>query len=80
MIRSSLWSALENVALELLAFCVFLALARLLQPTDYGTVALAMVFVRLAGTIAGWRISTAAVQLRKLQPAHLDTAFWAFLA
>ena len=79
MIKSSFWSSLEKVAMEAVSFLVFLVLARLLQPTDYGIVALAMIFVSLLATIAGLGVSGAVIQIRELEQSHLNAAFWASL-
>jgi O-antigen/teichoic acid export membrane protein len=79
VISSSFWSSLEKVAIEMVAFLVFLILARLLQPTDYGTIAIAMVFVTFVSTISGLGISTAVIQIRELEATHLNAGFWSSL-
>jgi teichuronic acid exporter len=76
MISSSFWSSLEKGVTEVVAFLVFLVLARLLQPADYGTVALALVFVTLVGTISGLGMAAAVVQIRELESTHLSSGFW----
>jgi O-antigen/teichoic acid export membrane protein len=76
MISSSFWSFLENAATQVVSFLVFLVLARLLQPNDYGTIAIAMVFVALVGAISGFGISGAVIQIRELEAAHLSSGFW----
>ena len=79
MISSSVWSSVEKVVMEAVSFLVFLVLARLLQPTDYGVLAIAMVFVTLLGNIAGLGISGAVIQIRELLPTHLSGGFWSTL-
>lgn len=79
MIGSSLWNSLEKVAIEMFGFLVFLVLARLLQPNDYGTMAIAMVFVTLLGTLSGLGISGAVIQIGNLEAAHLNAGFWSSL-
>lgn len=76
MISSSFWSSLEKGVTEVVAFLVFLVLARLLQPADYGIVALALVFVTLMGTISGLGMAAAVVQIRELDSTHLSSGFW----
>jgi PST family polysaccharide transporter len=76
MISNSFWSSLENAAIQLVSFLVFLVLARLLQPNDYGTIAIAMVFVALTSAISGFGISGAIIQIRELEAAHLSSGFW----
>ena len=80
LISSSFWSSLEKGSLEVVSFVVFLVLARLLQPEDYGAVALALVFVTLMSTISTLGVSAALVQIEELDDRHLSSAFWASLA
>lgn len=80
LISGSFWSLLEKGWLEFLSFVLFLVLARLLQPEDYGAVALALVFVTLMSAISTLGISAALVQIERLDDRHLSTAFWASLA
>ncbi|MDZ7673843.1 MAG: oligosaccharide flippase family protein [Acidimicrobiales bacterium] len=54
---------------------VFVVLARLLVPEDFGLVALAAVFVALLGLVRDQGLVQAVVQRRSLEPLHLDTAF-----
>lgn len=67
---------MENAALQMVSFLVFLVLARLLQPNDYGTIAIAMVFVAVVGALSGFGISGALIQIRELEAAHLNSGFW----
>jgi len=76
MISSSFWSSVENAALQALSFLVFLILARLLQPDDYGLMAIVMVFVTVLGAISGFGISAAMVQIQELEGIHLNSGFW----
>ena len=80
MISSSFWSSLESTAVQVLSFLVFMVLARLLQPDDYGILAVAMVFVTLVGAITGFGIQGAIVQIRELHADHLNGGFWFSLA
>lgn len=73
--KSTFWSTLESSVTELLSFTVFLVLARLLNPEAYGIVAIATVFVSVITALAGFSLNAAIVQIEKLQPAHLNSAF-----
>jgi O-antigen/teichoic acid export membrane protein len=59
-----------------LSVVTFLVLARLLNPEDFGLVALASVFVALLGVVTEQGFAHALVQREDLEPSHLDTAFW----
>jgi len=76
-LRALVWSASESFAQVALSFATFLALARMLEPPDFGIVALAGVFIFFFGAIANLGFTEAIVQRRELDPEHLDTSFWA---
>lgn len=77
--RGATWALVDNWGRQLTQLVVFVVLARLLQPADFGLVALAMVFVILAQIFVDQGMGDAVVQRRALTPEHLDTAFWAAL-
>ena len=78
--RGASWTILDNWGRQLLQLLVFVIIARLLVPADFGLVALAMVFVALAQLFVDQGLGDALVQRRELTKAHVDTAFWAALA
>lgn len=55
---------------------VFIFLARLLAPGDFGLLALAEVILNLAQVLFDQGFTDAIVQRHVLEQAHLDTAFW----
>ncbi len=74
------WTATGAWGRQLAVFVVFAVLARLLEPADFGLVALASVFVGFTGVIAEEGMVDAIVQRKELEREHLDAAFWAGLA
>jgi O-antigen/teichoic acid export membrane protein len=78
-IKAFLWSASESFGLGLLSLAVFVLLARLLEPQDFGVVALAGVFVFTFNLIIGTSFADALVQRTELEPDHMDAAFWTTL-
>jgi PST family polysaccharide transporter len=76
MTDSTKWSAIQNWSSQLLSLLVFLLLARLLQPADFGLVALASVFVVVLSTLSNQGFAQAIIQRQDLEPEHLDSAFW----
>lgn len=70
------WSAIENCGRHAITFVVFLVLARLLEPDDFGLVAIAGVFVAFVQVFRDQGFADAIVQRDKLKPEHLNTAFW----
>ncbi|HEY7600520.1 MAG TPA: lipopolysaccharide biosynthesis protein, partial [Candidatus Limnocylindrales bacterium] len=78
--RGVSWTILDNWGRQLLQLLVFVVIARLLAPADFGLVALAMVFVALAQLFVDQGLGDALVQRRELTKTHVDTAFWAALS
>jgi O-antigen/teichoic acid export membrane protein len=74
--RGVLWSLLEYGGGEGISFIIFLVLARLVAPSDFGVVALAGVFVAFVQLFLIQGFSDAVIQRQDLRPEHIDTAFW----
>ena len=75
--RGALWTGLESWYTQAVSFATVIVLARILGPEAYGLVGMALVFVSITRFVlgdSGW--TTALVQKKDLEPAHLDTAFW----
>ena len=70
------WQALEVAGRQLLTLAVFTTLARLLQPVDFGLIGIVGAYLAFVNMFVDLGISTALVQRRELEPAHLDAAFW----
>jgi O-antigen/teichoic acid export membrane protein len=78
--RGVLWSLLEYGGGEAISFLVFLVLARLVTPADFGLVALAGVYVAFVQTFLVQGFADAVIQRAELNEDHCTTAFWANLA
>lgn len=61
-----LWIYLENTSAQIVSFLVTIVLARLLEPTHYGTIALLTVFIALAQIFVTSGISSALIQKKML--------------
>ncbi len=70
------WSFTQTLASRLLTALVFLVLARLLDPDDFGLVALASVVTALLTVLVEQGFVQALVQRPVLDDGHLDSAFW----
>lgn len=75
--RGLTWTLLDAWGGQLLALVIFIILTRLLEPADFGLVALAEVFVALGQLFADQGLGDAVIQRRVLTRLQLDTAFWA---
>lgn len=67
---------LENISVQLVNFVISIILARLLEPSHYGTVALLMVFISLANVFVTSGISSALIQKKDADELDYSTMFW----
>ncbi|BAQ65680.1 lipopolysaccharide biosynthesis protein [Geminocystis sp. NIES-3709] len=74
-IQGFFWSILQNWGSQAGSFIVFLILARLLTPEDFGLVSLANVLLALMNIFLEQGLSSALIQREKLEREHLDTVF-----
>jgi PST family polysaccharide transporter len=70
------WQAITIIGQRLLSFLVFTALARLLEPSAFGLVALVGVYLTFVSMVADQGMGTALIQRQDLEPQHLDSVFW----
>ncbi len=70
------WTALQSLGVRLFSLVVFIVLARLLTPSDFGLVAMAGVFIALGEALVAQGFGAAITQREDLEPAHESTAFW----
>jgi len=80
VVRGVGWSTVKTWGTKLVTFLVYPILARLLGPEVYGVVALAGVYLALLDIFSDVSFGAAVEQRRDLEPEHLDSIFWAFLA
>jgi O-antigen/teichoic acid export membrane protein len=76
MVKGALWSAIQSWGSQFITLLVFLLLARLLAPEDFGLVSFASVFISFLYILQDQGFSQAIIQRQDLEPEHLDTAFW----
>ena len=72
--RGVIWTTLASLANRLSGLLLFLVLARLLLPAEFGVLAAATVFVALSRTLADAGLTRTLVQRSHLRAAHLDSA------
>lgn len=75
-VHGVLWTALQSIGVRLFSLLVFIVLARLLSPSDFGLLAMAGVFVALGDALVAQGFGTAITQREELEPEHESTAFW----
>lgn len=70
------WVYLENISVQFVNFIISVILARLLEPSHYGTIALLMVFIGLANVFVTSGISSALIQKKDADDLDYSTMFW----
>lgn len=74
--KGAVWAMLEKLGLQLVSFGVTLVLARLLTPTDYGTVALLSIFLGIAGSLSDCGFGQALVQKKEATELDFNSVFY----
>ncbi len=74
--RAAWWSALEITARYGVQILVTIVLARLLSPSDFGLIAMLLVFTSIGLLLTDSGFGTALVQRRAISPDDVTTVFW----
>lgn len=74
-----LWSVLRAGWVNIATFVLFVVLARLLGPTEFGIFALASLFVEFTRIAASAGMGDAVIRQLELDESFADTAFWTTL-
>lgn len=75
-IRAFIWDFTGKLSTQGMGFIVSIFLARLLEPADFGLVAIVMVVVGIAGVFTDIGLGGALIQRRKLHPVHYASVFY----
>lgn len=75
----AVWVTLEKCATLSVGFVVSMVLARLLTPSDYGTVALLSIFFAVAGSLASCGFGNALVQKKQAGDLEFNSVFYTSL-
>ncbi len=71
-----LWEVLGKFSGQSVSFVVTLVLARLLEPEDFGLIALVMVVVGIAEIFSDAGLGSALIQRRHVRPVHFSSVFY----
>jgi PST family polysaccharide transporter len=77
---ASLWSLVSGFGAQSSSFVIFVVLARLLQPSDFGVVAFAAIFIDLSRGVMLGGIPEALIQRKTWNEVAANTAFWVNMA
>ena len=70
------WSVVQQLGRQVASYSVFIVLARLLNPRDFGLVALATAWIGILGVFSDVGFGSALIQRREVTPAHLSSTFF----
>ncbi|WP_374390139.1 lipopolysaccharide biosynthesis protein [Brevundimonas sp.] len=73
---AAFWSTSAAAVSQIVRFGLFVALSRLVSPTEFGVVALAAILVELLSSVSDGGMFDAAIQRRSLDDREASTAFW----
>ncbi len=80
IISGLIWKFAERMASQGVSFVVSVVLARLLLPSDYGMVALVLIFVNLANVFVSTGFNTALIQKKDADDLDYSTLFYSSVA
>ena len=70
------WSATTTIIKQLLQFTIFVILARLLLPEDFGLIGMILGITGFVGLFSELGFGAALIQRKAIDEAHLSSAFW----
>ncbi len=70
------WNVIADFGIQILRFGSSIVLARLLFPEDFGLMGVATIFINFAKRLANFGFTSALVQKKDIEKAHIDSMFW----
>jgi len=74
--KAFIWDFFGKMATHGMGFVVTIFLARLLEPSDFGLVAMIMVIIGIATVFSDVGLGAALIQRRKVHPVHYSSVFY----
>lgn len=75
-VKGVLWSAIERFSVQGIQFIVMLVMARLLTPSDYGMMGLAVIFIAVSNTLVDSGFSQALIRKQNRTELDKSTVFY----
>lgn len=76
MLKGVIWSGIEKISVQFVSFVVGVVLARLLTPTEYGTVGLLIVFLSISQVFIDSGFTQALIQKQNRTKVDVSTVFY----
>ena len=70
------WDFVGRVSNHVISFLVTIILSRLLEPSDFGTIAIVMSAVGIATIFTDMGLATALIQRKRVLPIHYNSVFY----
>jgi len=74
--KAFIWDFFGKMATHGMGFVVSIFLARLLEPSDFGLIAMIMVIIGIAGVFTDVGLGSALIQRRRVRPVHYSSVFY----
>lgn len=71
-----IWKFSERLSSQLVSFIVSIIIARILSPSDYGLIAMTMIFINLSYILIDGGFSSALIQKKEADKLDFSTIFW----
>jgi O-antigen/teichoic acid export membrane protein len=75
-LKAFIWDFTGKIAIQGIGFVISIFLARLLEPADFGTIAMIMVILGIAGIFSDIGLGGALVQRKRVLPVHYSSVFY----
>ena len=79
ILKSTLWKFLERIGVFGTQFIVQIILARLLDPSDYGSLAIMTIFITISNVLIQNGFNTALIQRKDVQNKDYASILWVSL-
>lgn len=76
MFKGAIWSTIERLSVQLVSFILTIVLARLLTPSEYGTIGLLVVFISFSQVFIDSGFSKALIQKQNRTDDDISTVFY----
>ena len=74
--KAFIWDFFGKIARNGMGFIVTIFLARLLEPSDFGLIAMVMVIIGIASVFTDVGLGAALIQRRRIHPIHYSSVFY----
>lgn len=75
VISGFIWQFAESCGAQIVSFIVSIILARILEPSDYGTISLLLVFITILNVFVDSGLGNALIQKKDADDADFSTVF-----